>query len=148
MQLFTSKGVAFQIDDDDEFVVSRYSWSIGSNGYPMAHVGKGPHLRTIYLHQFLLGKAPTGLEWDHENRDPLDNRRSNLRAVTHAFNSRNRSLNQNSTSGVRGVYWAKREGKWRARIGRGAGRHVHLGQFAEKAEAIAARRAAEESLWQ
>lgn len=46
--------------------------------------------RIEYMHRLILGLGPgSDLECDHINRDPLDNRRCNLRAVTHAENMRN-----------------------------------------------------------
>jgi hypothetical protein len=44
---------------------------------------------TELLHRFLM-EEPKGLDVDHINHDTLDNRRVNLRAVTHAENLRNR----------------------------------------------------------
>lgn len=149
----TNKGVVFLIDDDDEFTVSKYVWYIDREGYPRTNGGKWPQIRPIRLHQFLLGRAPDGFVWDHANRDRLDNRRSNLRLATFAENARNASLNRNNTSGARGVRWHKQSGLWHARIGRRIGgrggrlRETSLGYYAEKADAIAARLAAEAVLW-
>ncbi len=65
---------------------------------------------------------------DHINGDGLDNRRENLRLASHTENNQNRRINRNNTSGYKGVYWNKNEGKWRARIMAHGKRHV-LGQF-------------------
>jgi hypothetical protein len=54
------------------------------------------------LHRLLTG-APEGLVVDHLNRNPLDNRRANLRVVTQAENATNRKLNVRNRTGVRGV---------------------------------------------
>ncbi len=149
----TSKGVVFLIDDDDDFAVSKYAWHIDQEGYPSTNGGKWPQHRPIRLHQFLLGRAPDGFVWDHVSRDKLDNRRSNLRLVTYAGNARNASLNRHNTSGFRGVRWHKHAGLWQARIGRRSGgrkgrlRETSLGYYSEKADAIAARLAAESVLW-
>ena len=43
----------------------------------------------IWLHQLILGKAPKGLVIDHINGDTLDNRKSNLRFITHGENRQN-----------------------------------------------------------
>jgi hypothetical protein len=53
---------------------------------------------------------------DHINRNPLDNRKSNLRPVNKSQNSMNRSLRSDNNSGIVGVYWDKEKKKWRAQI--------------------------------
>ena len=49
-----------------------------------------------YLHQFILSKdgidVPDGYEIDHINRNPYDNRKQNLRVVTHQENMMNQSI--------------------------------------------------------
>lgn len=55
------------------------------------------------LHRFLM-KPPKDMVVDHINRNPLDNRRINLRVCTMEENNRNLSLRKNNTSGTMGVY--------------------------------------------
>ena len=43
------------------------------------------------MHKFITGPAPEGYEVDHINRNPSDNRRENLRFLTHRANLRNTS---------------------------------------------------------
>ena len=81
-------------------------------------------------------------EVDHENRIRSDNRMVNLREATHAQNMKNRNTPKNNTSGLMGVSWHKRAGKWRATLGQ-----KHLGLFDDPAEACAARQAAERSAY-
>lgn len=50
---------------------------------------------------------------DHINRNPFDNRRSNLRQATRSEQVANRRTNRNNTSGHRGV--RKKRNKWQAR---------------------------------
>lgn len=80
---------------------------------------------------------------DHKNRNAGDNRLSNLRLCTQKQNARNRSQQRNNSSGHPGVYlFGTIERPWRARI-HVDGKHIHLGLFATKAEAVAARSDAE-----
>lgn len=79
---------------------------------------------------------------DHINGNRADNRWRNLRAVTSAENMRNKRQRSNNTSGVTGVSWAKEKRKWLADI-RVNGKQIHIGRFDQKADAIAARKAAE-----
>jgi len=80
---------------------------------------------------------PLPVEIDHKNQDATDNRWSNLRSVDHVQNQRNLSKRSDNTSGVNGVTWIGRLGKWRAQC-RMAGRCHYLGLFDEIDEAAMA----------
>ena len=82
---------------------------------------------------------------DHINGVRDDNRIANLREATDAENKRNQKRRSDNTSGITGVWWIKSLKKWRAEINDATGRK-YLGCFAAKADAIAARRAAEADL--
>lgn len=81
-------------------------------------------------------------EIDHIHGVKDDNRISELRAVTHVQNGRNKKRPSTNTSGVVGVRWNKRRQKWHARITVG-GNQNHLGLFTDFDEAVAARKVAE-----
>ena len=134
----------FLIDEDDLITVSRYTWRINRDGYPETTTGKWPDCRSLPLHLFLLGPAPVGLEWDHINRDRLDNTRKNFRAVTHKVNARNFGLRATNKSGHTGVVRSRE--RWRAEICVD-GKSKHLGVFETIEEAVAARRAGEQEHW-
>jgi len=74
---------------------------------------------------------------DHINMTRTDNRWSNLRHAERWENLGNRPANSNSKSGIKGVHWDTRRGKWHAQI-RSAGRKHHLGHFntIEEAQAV------------
>lgn len=44
---------------------------------------------------------------DHNNRNTLDNRKSNLKNASKSENNRNHKLRKDSTSGISGVNWDK-----------------------------------------
>lgn len=79
---------------------------------------------------------------DHINGDPSDNRWLNLRAVSQSLNMRNMKRPSNNTSGVIGVCLDRVAGKWRAQIEMNW-KNLYLGNFENKADAIAARKSAE-----
>jgi len=87
-------------------------------------------------------------EWpefiDHINGNGLDNRISNLRAVTKAENSKNIKLKSDNKSGVHGVCWHSRENKWKACIHHN-NKKIHLGTFLSLDDAIKARKEAEKT---
>lgn len=82
-------------DYDGEYF-SQYRWYLGENGY----VYRREDRKNIYLHHEVL-KVPVGHWRDHINRNKLDNRSSNLRAVTPRDNARNRD--DSGKAGISGV---------------------------------------------
>lgn len=88
------------------------------------------------------GPIPEGMEIDHINHVTDDNRIENLRLVTRKENCKNVSMSVTNKSGVVGVSWCKRTGKWFASI-RVDKRELFLGRYEDKNEAISARKAAE-----
>lgn len=76
---------------------------------------------------------------DHINGDRLDNRIENLREVDRAENMKNMRMPADNTSGFVGV--TRHYEKWKAQITVN-GKHIYLGRFDHKKDAIAARIAA------
>lgn len=95
-------------------------------------------LAWLYVH----GVMPPDMV-DHRNRIRDDNRIDNLRLATNAENQQNRDKPKNNTSGVTGVTWNKRSGKWLAQIMVNR-KNIYLGIFVIKNSAISVRRDAEE----
>lgn len=77
---------------------------------------------------------------DHINHVRTDNTLFNLRSVTNTTNRKNQTQNINS-SGFVGVTWHKTRQKWQALIGVN-GKVIYLGLFADKQDAIKARKSA------
>ncbi len=121
-----------KIDKDDYFRVAGFRWYLCSRRYPAAHIGKN----NVLLHTFLIG-SKRGQEIDHINRDKLDNRKSNLRHVTHRLNLVNRS--------VKGVSWWKSGKLWRARL-MVNGKEFYK-YFKTRAEALSARKQMEQQYY-
>ena len=81
---------------------------------------------------------------DHINRDPSDNRISNLRPATMSQNARNSRLYSTNKSGVKGVWMeSKCPGSWRVAIINLAGKAIGLGSYKSFETAVAVRKAAE-----
>lgn len=94
----------------------------------------------VMLHRLLM-EAPKGLDVDHINHDMLDCRRSNLRICSRGENLQNRKGPQStSTTGIRGVHFNKRCGKYSAEL-KVNNKKVFLGYFTDigRAERAAIR---------
>ena len=90
---------------------------------------------------YVTGEYPE-FEVDHKDMVTGDNRIAELRIATHAQNQMNIPPRSNNVSGVTGVYFSKKVQKWRSQITID-GRTRYLGIFKNKADAVAARVAAE-----
>lgn len=89
--------------------------------------------KPILLHQFIMNAR--GNIVDHINGDTFDNRKSNLRIIEYANNSKNRkSKNSNNTSGYRNVSWCKGDKKWIVQM-QIDGKNKRLGSFDDVHEA-------------
>jgi hypothetical protein len=128
-------------DEADAELVRGRTWSLDKALYVYCKTSSvaGQTVRTLYLARLLLGLEPgDGLRGDHANGNPLDNRRSNLRALTNAENCANqRVVNDRGTSRFRGVQWKPDRGRWRAQVRHNYRSH-HVGYFATEDEAAVA----------
>jgi len=69
----------FLADKIDLYFIESHTWS-SNNNYVLTHQNNKPNIR---FHNLILGHNPTSnLTIDHINRNPLDNRRKNLRIAT------------------------------------------------------------------
>lgn len=131
------------VDNRDFDLVSQYSW--------YTHLSRNTYYaRTdtpvkIAMHQLILSSDDPELEIDHINRKGFDNRRSNLRLVTHARNLRNQKKRSGCTSRFLGVYCNCNTGKWESYI-KYKGKKLHLGHFQTELEAAEKRALMEEAL--
>lgn len=91
-------------------VLEKRNWHI-RHGYALRKEGNGH----IGMHQVIL-PLPKPLMPDHENRNPLDNRETNLRIATKRQNRTNLSVQSNNSSGVTGVWWDISIRRWRTAI--------------------------------
>jgi len=115
--------------------------AVNNKGYKTGGIFRKPYKAHRVIWAMATGAWPES-QIDHINGIRDDNRIENLRDVTNQENSRNRKLRNDNTSGHIGVSWDKQENKWRAFI-HVNGKKKHLGFFIDKADAIAARKAAE-----
>jgi hypothetical protein len=125
-----------QIDIEDIELIHNHKWSVarnpgrreGAQFTVKTNVRVDDKQKTLLLHRYLLGDPPTDKPHvDHIDGDPLNNRRSNLRWVTHQQNMFNRV-------NTRGYSWNKQLKKWATYIGID-GLLKHLGYFDSEEDA-------------
>ena len=124
------------IVDDDMAHLNNYKWHI-RDGYAAIRFGpKSKHPGTTWLHHAVIGYPLNGLRVDHINCERLDDRRSNLRIVTHRENCSNnykRRVGKTSSKYI-GVTWNKKIKRWAAYIGENRKRY-YLGSFKNEFDA-------------
>ena len=134
-----------KIDLEDYELVKDYKWTYLKTGY-LAHCASNTLLHRLIMKEKIKSNKDTV---DHINRDKLDNRKSNLRIVTIQVNLLNKGLQQNNTSGARGIkVKTLKSGQkvYEARIGLN-GKDMYLGRFKEFNQAILKRKEAERELF-
>jgi len=145
------KGKYALIDAEDVEKIKARSWSSHKGGYAKSNVQIGDKIVTFLMHRFILEinnekyNAKRN-QCDHRNRNPLDNRKSNLRIVGAAINNKNIGLRKDNNSKTMGVSWNKDRKKWFVQISNNNER-IYLGIYENKADAIKARKDAELKYW-
>ena len=133
-----TKKVLFDIGDIEK--VKQHKWHLhyskSGNRYDACTNRFGKHIRGRYMlmSRFLMN-CPNNLCIDHINRNPLDNRKSNLRICTTFINNLNKG---NNKSGCVGVCWDKNRNKWHVMF-----KSKNLGRFDSFEEAVKVRKQAE-----
>ena len=135
---YTYDGSPFYLNKEDYNRVRPYSWYKASNGYISARIDG----KIVKMHRLIM-KAGSDKLVDHINHDKSDNRRSNLRIVSHSQNQQNMKTPKHNSSGVKGVSWSNRKQSWIVQIKINGKLHF-LGSYRKKEDAISARKAAEE----
>lgn len=125
----TTNNVYFLIDEGDAERVLKHRWTANPKGYIIARINR----RCMNIARFLLD-CPLGMETDHIDHNPLNNRRNNIRICTHQENQRNKNPTQNKTSQFKGVHWDKKSMKWRVSC-KFNGSQMYLGLFAKEIDA-------------
>lgn len=138
--ILSNSGEICLIDPEDYKKVFGYTWVQTPDGYAMTTERKTN--KTVLMHRLILG-ALDGETVDHISRNGLDNRKRNLRIATYQENNMNRGSFKNNTTGYKGIYKNKTNGKWYVQIGVN-NRMKYIGTFSRLEDAVIARRQAEE----
>lgn len=90
------------VDRNTLFLIDKHRIFLGDKGYPEFRIDG----KRVRLHRLIMG-ASLGDEVDHEDRNKLNARKNNLRLATSSQNKMNREIQNNNTSGYKGVSWNK-----------------------------------------
>lgn len=121
-------------------VGDRAGCSTGANGYREIGIDGASYFEHRLAWLYMTGTWPNVI--DHRDRCRSNNKFSNLRDRTYKQNQENRTVRKDSISGEKGVYHIASSGKWRASI-KSNRKLIHIGCFATKEDAVAARQDAE-----
>lgn len=135
-EISLTQGKAAIVDDDDYESINAHKWHYVNVGYASRYSGGGrKNRKTDYMHIAVMGKQ-SGMEIDHINGNKLDNRKENLRHVTHSQNMQNASV-KGGSSRYKGVCWDKSRNKWISSIYISE-KHVHIGRYESEEDAARA----------
>jgi hypothetical protein len=131
-----TQGKVALVDDGDYLELNKHKWRAQKDGGTYYAVrwfdSTNDEKRTLILMHRVILNPPEDMETDHINGNGLDNRRTNLRIVTHRENLQNIHIEKSSK--YPGVTWHKKTEKWMARI-KINGHHRYLGCFVDELEA-------------
>lgn len=133
VEIHFEAGDVVLIERRDLPLFASYSWYVVHGRGQSKYLIRNSSNRTVSFHSQLMGPE-SGMEIDHINRNGLDNRRANLRFVTHQQNQNNLSRKRHGTSRFRYVHRAKEKGSWCAMVTYG-GRVKNIGHFDSEIEA-------------
>ncbi len=129
-------------EDYDRVINEKYSlsvtWDKTIHNFYVAFTKNPNKNSSRLLHRYILN-PPKGLTVDHINRNPLDNRKCNLRICSQFENNQNQSHN---ISGKVGVCWSNSDKRYVAYI-KVNRKQIHLGQYKLFEDAVKARQEAE-----
>jgi hypothetical protein len=123
----------------NELCAGNVAGRLDSYGYCQISVDSQRYERSRLCWLWVTGEWPP--ELDHRNTVRDDDRFDNLRPADRYQNLSNRGPQRNSRSGMKGVFWLKRNRRWMAQIKARSVVH-YLGLFDSKEEAAAAYAAA------
>ncbi|MEK6879603.1 MAG: HNH endonuclease [Nanoarchaeota archaeon] len=130
------------IDKEDYEKIKSYKWYYNkTGGYIRSQKKENGILKRYMIHNIIL-KPKKNLIIDHIDRNPLNNRKKNLRYATYSQNISNSKIAINNTTGYKGLFFNKKNQKWTASIWLHY-TQIFLGSFKDKKDAIKARKEAE-----
>lgn len=133
-----SRGLIALVDDVDYDNLVQFPWykKLGHCGriYADTQFRNGQHMT---MHKMIMGPPPIGYTWDHEDRNGLNNQKTNIRIANNSQQGQNTKNREGGKSKYRGVSWNSRRNKWFTYINVN-GKRSYLGVFTDELEAARA----------
>lgn len=126
IEITLSDGSLAYVDLEDRAIVEGRNWTAAKAGNT-AYACRQDGPKYVRLHRLII-KAPDSVLVDHRDRDGRNCRRANLRCATRSQNKMNAVVHANSVSGLKGVGFHRKTGKWQAEI-KAHGARYYLGLF-------------------
>lgn len=111
------------VDDEDYDDLIQFEWFEHNKGYVVRYFKASYE----FMHTRVL-KNQSALLADHINGNKWDNQKHNLRLVTKSDNNQNQNIRKDSTTGLKGVTYNQRIGKYQSKI-QVNGVRIHAGTF-------------------
>lgn len=124
-----------QLDEKDKYLLEKYKFWLKDGLYPQTKIDG----KNTYIYHLILN---TNELVDHIDRNPLNNKRNNLRIATKSTNAMNSKLRSDNSSGIKGISWRKEKNSWETYININKKR-IRLGYFKDIKEAALKRIEAE-----
>ena len=135
-QIPLTQGKFALVDDADFNYLNQWKW-YAKKGVDTFYAKRDQYINRkrnfIWMHRLIL-HAPDNMEVDHISHNGLDNRRGNLRLVTHQQNCMNQQVRKDKSSKFKGVYWDKQCKAWVAKI-QNKKKRLNLGYFDNEIDA-------------
>ena len=122
------------IDADDYDKVKGYKWCVGKRAIIHTRINKD---KCLQLPHCILGFPAEGFMTDHKDTNRFNNRKNNLRFASSTQNLCNTNIRSDNTTGFKGIWFDKRDGKYDSYISYKK-RRYYLGHFDTPEEAARA----------
>lgn len=136
-QIVLSDGQITLVSDEDFLFLVGDQWRKSKNGYVVRGIRLNGVYTLIYMHVVVASRMKIEGLTDHEDRNKLNNQRSNLRPATRSQNAANVGLRQDNTTGFKGVRFQKQSNKYEVFITVG-GKTAYIGLYETPEEAARA----------
>ncbi len=119
------------VDDSEYDFLTAHSWYAHPDGKGQMYAATRIMDKIVYMHDFLMD-VDDGTKVDHINNNSLDNQKENLRKATDQENARNKSKQEGTSSGYKGV--TKVKNRWKASMSID-NKDIHIGYYDTEKEA-------------